>query len=173
VAELKRGSAGFYSRKAFSERLAGFIYGTIVVISVVIAGARIYPDEPGHLAGAVVVATLVLWLAHVYAHGIALSVTRDEHLSRAELGEVARREASILEAGVPSIVALLLGETGVISEEAAVWLAIGLGLGVLAVQGIVYARVERLSRLATAAVVMVNLGLGVGLVWLKLLVGHG
>lgn len=174
MAELNHGSsAAFYSREAFGERLGGFIYGTIVVLSVVIAGARIYPNGPGHVAAFVVVTTFVLWLAHAYSHGLALSVTNDEHLSLAELGHVARREASILEAGVPSIVALLLGAAGILSEDVAIWLAIGLGLGVLAVQGVVFARIEHLGRLATAVVVALNLGLGVLLIWLKLLVGHG
>ena len=175
MAELDHGrsAAAFYSREAFGERLGGFIYGTIVTLSVVIAGARIYPDGPGHVAGFVAVATFVLWLAHVYSHGLALSVTHDDHLTLGELGHVARREASILEAGVPSIVALLLGTAGILSEQVAIWLAIGLGLGVLAVQGIVFARVEHLGWVATAVVVALNLGLGVLLIWLKLLIGHG
>jgi hypothetical protein len=164
--------AAFYSREAIGERLGGFIYGTIVVLSVVIAGARIY-GGPGHLAVFVVVAMLVLWLAHVYSHGLALSVTHDDHLTLAELGQVAGREASILEAGVPSLIALLLGAAGILSEEASVWLALGVGLAVLAVEGVVFARVEHLRWAGTAAVVALNVGLGVLLIWLKLLVGHG
>ena len=173
MAELKdSGSTPFYSREAFGERLSGFIYGTIVVLSAVIAGAKIYPDGPGHVAAFVAVATFVLWLAHVYAHGLAQSVTDDQGLSFVELGHVARQEASILEAGVPSIMALVLGAAGVLSEDAAVWLAIGLGLAVLAQQGFVFARVKRLGWSATALVVTLNLGLGVLLIWLKLLIGR-
>jgi hypothetical protein len=40
------------------------------------------------------------------------------------------------------------------------------------VQGVVFARVERLGWLGTAAVVATNVGLGVVLVALKLLVAH-
>jgi hypothetical protein len=173
MAELNHGSsAAFYSREAFGERLGGFIYGTIVVISVVIAGAKIYPDDPGHVAAFVVVTTFVLWLAHVYAHGLAHIVGHEEHLTRAELGHVARREASLLESGVPSVVALLLGAAGILSEDVAVWLAIALGMAVLAMQGFVFARVERLGWPAAAAVVTLNLSFGVLLIWLKLVVGH-
>jgi hypothetical protein len=99
-------------------------------------------------------------------------VTHDQHLSLVKLGHVGRQEASILEAGVPSIMALLLGAAGVLSEDAAVWLAIGLGLAVLALQGFVFARVERLGWSATAVVVTLNVGFGVLLIWLKLLVGR-
>jgi hypothetical protein len=114
----------------------------------------------------------VLWVAHVYAHGLAHSVAHDEHPSLAELRLIARREGSIVEAAVPPLAALLLGAFGVVSTNAAVWIAFGLGLGVLAVQGVVFARVERLGWPATLLVVLANLGLGVVLVALKVLLTH-
>jgi hypothetical protein len=43
---------------------------------------------------------------------------------------------------------------------------------VLCAQGITFARVEGMGRLGTLAVVAANLGLGVALVGLKLLVSH-
>ena len=61
---------------------------------------------------------------------------------------------------------------GLISTRTAVWLALGLGLAVLAAQGITFARIERLGWVATLVVVAVNVGLGVLLVGLKLLVVH-
>ena len=77
-----------------------------------------------------------------------------------------------MEAALPPLGALMLGAFGLISTRASVWLAFGLGLAVLAVQGVVFARVERLGRFGTLAVVTANLGLGVLLVGLKLLVYH-
>jgi len=153
-------------------RLGGFIYGTIVALSVIVGGARAYPHEPGHIAVLVAVTCIVFWLAHVYADGIGQSVARNERLSFAELKEVARDEASILEAAVPPIIPLLLGALGVFSERSAVWIAFALGFVVLAAQGLVFARVERYGRLATAAVVAANIGLGGLLVLLKLFVSH-
>lgn len=161
-----------FSREAIGERLGGFIYGTIVVLAVVVAGARAYPDDAGRIAALAGVSSLVLWVAHVYAHGLADSVAHDRHLSAAELRYVARREGSIVEAALPPIAALLLGALGVVSTEVAVWLAIGLGLVVLAAQGITFAHVERLGRLGTLLVVAANVGLGVVLVGLKLLLTH-
>jgi len=66
----------------------------------------------------------------------------------------------------------VLGALGVMSTSAAVWAAFGLGLVVLGAQGIVVARVERLGHSATIGVVAANLGLGLVLVALKLLVTH-
>jgi hypothetical protein len=160
------------TREAIGERLGGFIYGTIVVLAVVVAGGRAYPDDAGRIAVLAGVSSLVLWVAHVYAHGLAASVAHDRHLSLAALRYIARREGSIVEAALPPVAALLLGAFGVVSTKVAVWLAIGFGLVVLAVQGITFAHVERLGRLGTLLVVAANVGLGVVLVGVKLLLIH-
>ena len=170
--DVQTRSAARLGRAVSGERLAGFIYGTIVVLAVVVAGARAYPHESGHIAALVIVTNGVLWLAHVYAHGLGHSVGHDEHLSLEELRRIARREASIIEAAVPPVAALLLGAIGVLSAHAALWFAFLLGLAVLAVQGLTFARVERLRWPQTLAVVAMNLGLGVLLVALKLAVSH-
>jgi hypothetical protein len=154
------------------ERLGGFVYGTILVLSVIVAGAKAFPSSPYKIATFVVVTIVVFWLAHVYAHSLAYSVSHDEHLSLAELRRIARREASILEAAVPPVAALLLGAIGLLAKNVAVWLAIALGLVVLAAQGFLFARVERLRWLGTLLVIALNLGLGLVLVGLKLLVSH-
>jgi len=154
------------------ERLGGFIYGTIVALAVVVAGAKAYPHHAGHIAVLVAASAVALWLAHVYAHGMAHSVSRGERLSLPELLHIARREGSIVEAAVPPVTVLVLGALGVLSTHAAVWTAFGLGLAVLAAQGVAFARVERMSLLGTLAVVAANLSLGVLLIGLKLVVTH-
>jgi hypothetical protein len=170
--EAQRPRTALLRRTAIGERLAGLIYGTIIVLSVLVAGSRAFPDDAAHIAALVAVTSVVFWLAHVYAHGLAHSVVHDEHLSLAELTHIARREGSIVGAAVPPLAALLLGAFGVVSTKTAVWVAVGLGLAVLAVQGVVFARVERLSWPAALLVVAANLGLGVLLVGLKVFVAH-
>jgi hypothetical protein len=154
------------------ERLAGFIYGTIVVLSVIVGGAKAYKHDAGRIAVLVAVTSVVFWLAHVYAHSVGESLARSEHLSLEELRHVARREGSIIEAAVPPLVALLLGALGVLSSQTSIWLAFGLGLAVLVAEGLHFARAERLGVLATCAVVAANLSLGALIVALKLLVSH-
>jgi len=87
-------------RAAMGERLEGFIYGTIVALAVLVAGARAFPHEAGHIAALVVATTIVFWLAHVYAHGLGRSVARDRRLTLAELRDVARHEWAIVEAAM-------------------------------------------------------------------------
>jgi hypothetical protein len=173
VTEKLRGSRAVdFSRSAVGERLGGFIYGTILVLAVVVAGARAYPHEAGRIAVLVAVTSVVFWLAHVYAHGLAEGVAKDQHLSLSALRDIALRERGIVEAAVPSVAALLLGAIGLLSTRTAVWAAFALGLAVLVVEGIAFAVVERLGPLGTFAVVTANLALGVALVAFKLLVSH-
>jgi hypothetical protein len=171
-AEARRSHAARLGRTALGERLAGFIYGTIVALSVIVAGARAYPDDPGHIAALVAVTCTVFWIAHMYAHGLGQSVAFGEHLSFAELRRIGRREGSIVEAAVPSVGALVLGGAGILSAGASVWLAFALGLVVLGAQGVVFARVEGMRALGTALVVTANVALGLLLVALKLVLGH-
>ena len=53
------GSPGssMFSRAEIAERLGGFVYGTIVVLSVIVAGAKAYPDDTTRIAVLVVVTT--------------------------------------------------------------------------------------------------------------------
>ena len=159
-------------RPAIGERLAGFVYGTIVVLAVLVAGVRAFPDDTGRIAAMVVVTSVVLWVAHVYAHSLAHSVAHDERVSLAELRLIARREGSVVEAAVPPLAALMLGIFGAVSANTAVWLAFGAGLVGLAVQGVVFARVERLRWPAMLLVVAANVGLGLTLAGLKVFLTH-
>ena len=169
---MQRRGATRVRRRAVGERLAGFIYGTIVVLAVLVAGARAFPGDAGRIAAMVAVTSVVLWVAHVYAHALEHSVAHDERVSLAELGLIARREGSVVEAAVPPFAALLLGVFGVVSTNTAVWLAFGAGLVVLATQGIVFARVERLRWPAMLLVVAANVGLGLALAALKVFLTH-
>ena len=153
-----------------AERLGGIVYGTIVVLSVIVAGAKAYPDGTTRIAVLVAGTTIVFWLAHAYAHALTHSARTGERLTVAEVRRIGRHEAALIQAGLPAIAALLLGSLDVLDADTAIWLALGLGLAVLAVQGVVFARVERLGPAGTVAVVAVNLALGLLLVALKLLV---
>ena len=161
------------SRVVFGSRdsIAGTVYGTIVVMGAIAAGATTDP-RPGKLAAAVAATVVVLWIAHVYSDALAETVKLGRRLDRTELASVARRELAIPVAGVAPVTALVLGEVGVLRESTAGWLAMGIGLATLLVQGIRYAGVERLSPLGTAVTVGINLGLGLLIVGLKAGLGH-
>ena len=151
--------------------IAGTVYGTIVVMGVVTAGAG-SAHGTWELIAIVVSTVLVLWVAHVYAHGLGEAIGRGRRLDRAEFVSVARRELAIPLSAVAPTAALALGGIGLVEEGRAVWLAMAMGLVTLAVQGARYSALEGLGRLGTAGSIGMNLAFGLVIVALKALVGH-
>jgi hypothetical protein len=154
------------------ESIAGTVYGTIVVLATLTAGATAYERKLWQLAGIAVVTVLVLWIAHVYAHGLGESLSLGRRLTADELAAIARRELSIPLAAVLPISAVVLGALGVFRDRTALWVAVGIGVVVLTVQGMRYARLERLSRVGTIVAVSINVALGLVIVGLKAIVAH-
>lgn len=152
--------------------MGGYVYGTIVALSALVASAQAFPNDADRAAVLVASTAGMLWIAHVYAHSLGESVARGEHLSWNELRAIGWRELSIIEAAVPLVGALLLGSTSLMSERHSVWLALALGLAMLGTQGFRFAQREGLRTLATVGVVVLNLSFGVGIVLLKVLLLH-
>jgi hypothetical protein len=154
------------------ERIAGTVYGTIVVMGALAAGAHGGGIRALELAGIVAGTVIVLWLSHVYAHSLGESIHLDRRLDRAELASVARRELAIPLAAVAPIAALMLGAAGILEDSTAGWLAMALGLVALAAAGLLYAKAERLGFVGTVAAIGVNLALGLMIVALKVGLAH-
>src|SRR5262245_11884 len=154
------------------EGIAGAVYGTIVVLASLTAGASAYEHDLWRLAGVVAASVLVLWVAHMYAHGLGESLELGRRLTGAERRAIARREVSIALAAVLPLTAVSLGALGVLGESAALWIAFGVGIATLAVQGVRYARLERFGLAGTLLAVGVNVGLGLVLVAVKVVLSH-
>jgi hypothetical protein len=153
------------------DRIAGTVYGTIVAMGAITAGAGAEADA-SRLAAIVFATVLLLWIAHVYAHSIGESVEQGRRLDRAEFVSVARRELAIPLAAVGPVVALLLGSLGLVRQSRAIWLALTLGIVTLAIQGLRFAQLEHERFWGTAFSVAVNVSLGLLIVALKIFVGH-
>lgn len=151
--------------------IAATVYGTVLAMAALAAGA-VEHLSPDALIAVVATTSGVIWLAHVYAHGLGESIERGHRLDRSEFGALAGRELPILVAAAGPVAVLLLGVFGVIGETPDIWLAFGLGFVALAVQGTRYARVERLGAAGTIAVIAANLALGGIVVLLKVLISH-
>jgi hypothetical protein len=151
--------------------IASTVYGTIVVMATVTA-AYAAEKHPWKVAGVVVGTAVVLWIAHVYAHGLSESIVQNRRLSRDELAALVRRELGILLAAAAPTAALVLGALGVFRETTAVWLALSVGLLTLAVEGVRFARLENLRLLGTVVAMGVNLGLGLLVVAMKVAFAH-
>jgi len=152
------------------DNLAGAIYGTILVTSIVAAADS--SDAIWQSLGIVEVTVIVFWLAHVYAHALAWSLDSNERFSRRGLRPIARKEWPLLQAAVVPSLALLAGGFGLIATNTAYWIAIGYGVVMLVSWGLIVARQERLSFVATCAVVTANAFFGLVIVLLKEFVNH-
>jgi len=154
------------------QTIAGTVYGTIIVMSVIAAGAHAYQH---HLWRLVVLAggsVVVLWLAHVYSQALGESLSLGRRITVDEVASIARREFAVIAAAIIPLVAVALGATGIVEHRTAVQLALWLGVAVLAFQGIRYARLERLSPTSTIVTIGLNLAIGLMLVALEVLVAH-
>ena len=152
------------------DNLAGGIYGTILVTSVIAAADA--SDAIWRSLGIVEITVIVFWLAHVYAGALAWSIDSDEPFSRREVRRIAGREWPLLQAAVVPSLALIAGGVGLIASRTAYWIAIGYGVAALVWWGLLYARKEGLGRGATLAVVLVNASFGLCIVVLKEFVSH-
>ena len=154
------------------DSIAGTVYGTVIVMATIAAGAKGGLLDPGKLLGAMIGTVLVLWVAHVYAHGLERSIQLGHRLKWHEFVHVAHHEWSIALSAVPPGIFLLLGGLGVFRESRAIWYSLLAGLVVLAAQGVRYAMLERLTPLASIFSVALNVALGLAIVLLKALISH-
>jgi hypothetical protein len=154
------------------ESMAGTVYGTIVVLAALTAGSAGKQAAAWELAVVVAGSVIVLWVAHFYSHALAESLERGRRLDRAELVWVARRELAIPGAAVAPIAVLVLGALGLFAERTAVWIAMGIGVATLAVEGARFAALEKVSGSMRVVVVALNILLGLAIVALKALVAH-
>lgn len=154
------------------ERIAGAVYGTIVVLAALAAGATAYQYDLWRLGAVVSASVVILWIAHAYAHALGESLSLGRRLTRAELMTITGRELAIPLASVLPLAAIAVGALGVVRDQTAIWLALAVGVATLAVQGIRYARLERLSRTGTVVSVGINLSLGLLIVALKVILAH-
>ena len=144
--------------RALEQRLAelGYVEGRNLVIDFRSAGAQI--DRLPALAADLVAGRPDIFVAASTQGGMAAkNVTRTIPIVLAAVG--------------PALV-LLLGVFGLVSDEAAAWLAVGVGSLTLAIMGFRYARIASLGLLGTIVVVGANLSLALLIAALKVGVEH-
>src|SRR4051794_19581798 len=150
--------------------IASSVYGTVTAMATIAAFGD--DEHPWKIAVAVALTAAVFWIAHIYAHGLSESISRHRPLRLRDLGPIAHRERGLVLAAVPPLAALLLGAAGVLRENTAIWLALGIGLVTLALQGARYARLENVGLLSTLLAIAANVGLGLLVVVLKAAIAH-
>ena len=145
---------------------ASAIYGTILAASVLVAVG----DTAFDTFLAVIVTSIVFWLAHVH---VALSrrvINGRQHIGWAEVRHALIEEWPLVQASLSPAAPLVLAMVGLISTRLATNLGIAICLLGLLGWGIVVARTAKLTRRQSAIAVGVNVGFGVLLVLLKVVI---
>ncbi len=150
--------------------LARAVYGTILALAVVLAVADDPDNGIGFVLGGLLATAIIFWLAHVYAEVLAEHVRSRRTSWRADIRAAVVGEWPLVQAAVPLALGLALGVVGLLSRDAAVNVAIALGLAELFGWGLAVGR--RLGQPLPLAVLtgIANCGLGAVLVALKGLV---
>ena len=147
--------------------LQGAIYGTILALSVTaVASAK---ESDWQVLLSVATTSLVFSLVHVYAGVLAARLERQAPFREAIRHEGAR-EWPLVQAAVPVMVPLFLGAVDLIGDSTAYWLALVVGVIVLAGFGARLVRQEEGSTLAVIVVSAINVAVGLSFVLLKVLV---
>jgi hypothetical protein len=146
------------------------IYGTILVMAVISGLSHDEDIGSAELIAAVAATTLVFWIAHVYAEILGRRLEGEGQFSWGSMRAVMRGEWPIVEAALLPVLALLIGVVGLVDTDTAVNIAIGAGVVELFAWGIAAGRKLELSTGATLVAGVVNGGLGLVIVLLKVLV---
>jgi hypothetical protein len=154
------------------QTIAGTVYGSIVVMAVLVDAAGSYKHTLWRLDALVAISVVVLWLGHVYAHALGESLRVSRRLTLAELRSVARREYSMVLAAVAPLAVVSLGAAGLLASSHAIWLALAIGIFTLEVQGVRYVRLERLRLTQALVAVVINALIAFAFVTAKVLISH-
>jgi hypothetical protein len=151
-------------------QMTASIYGTVLAIALITAYTADEDLDLLLVAAAVVVTNGVFWLAHSHADLLARRYHAGRPLKRAEVTEQLRETFPLVQASLPPVLGLVAGGVGLLDDDSAVYLALGIGVAELAGWGIATGRKEQLGPLRTGALIGLNVGLGLIMVVLKLVI---
>ena len=112
------------------------VYGTILVSGMIIASG-IYVSTAWQVFLTVLGTVLIFWCAHLYAgtiagHGV---FEGDETTTATAFRRAVRRSLGFLTSAIPPLFVLLLGALHIIPDTVAIWVALWLGVLILALIG--------------------------------------
>ena len=146
------------------------IYGQILSTAVV---ATLSEDEEYSVPDvllAVVISTLVFWIAHVYAESAAQRLNQQENLTLRQVAANGRSEGAMVLAAIPTVLVLSLGGLEALSRDLTLDLAIALGVAELVGLGLVIARRSKMGVGGTIGSMLLTASLGMLIVGLKTVV---
>jgi hypothetical protein len=148
--------------------LAGSLYGTVLVTSVLVAFND--TERVGLIVAGVLVTTTVFALSHAWARALAACGAERKPLDRHALRHAIGHERTIVEAALPATVVLLLAALDLYSTGTGLWIAVLLNVGLLFVWGVGLRQLSGGTFLQALGAGLASATLGLVLVLLKILV---
>jgi hypothetical protein len=151
-------------------RAAPAIYGQILSTAVVATLSEDPDYAVTDVLTAVVVTTIVFWLAHVFAESTARRLTMDRNIRVGEIAVVAREEGTMVLAAIPTVLVLALAAFEAFGRTLALDLALAVGIAELVGLGFVIARRSRFRFWGTVGSILVTASFGAIIVAMKVAV---
>lgn len=154
-----------------AERLSAACYGTVLVLAAL---PLINPDDVASGLGWELVTGvgIATWVAHLFAEVVGDHVRSGSPLDRREIATAAADGLPILLASVLPAVMLLFGRLDVLDERVALWAAVVVAIGQLAVVGAFAGSALPGRSIRVLSYAGVTAVIGIAVVGLKLALGH-
>lgn len=153
-----------------AERVSGAIYGTLITTGLIAALSEQEGLRADQVAHWTVVTVAVFWAAHLYARLLATRIEQGRPVRRSEARLILAENWPILRSSLAPSAILVLGWIGLLSEQTAVALALGLGLLQLLGWSALIVRRERLTPARALLVMAIAVGFGVVIIGLKVVI---
>ena len=147
---------------------AGAIYGTIVAMATIAAGA--HSADIDRLLVITFANLFIFWIAHVYAAALSHHLRESHWLDWAAIKRAMAEEWPLVTGPLPCMIVLALGTFDLIADDRAVRFALWIGVLQLLGWGISFARRRRWGWVASLVSGAVNALCGLGIVVLEVLV---
>ena len=157
-------------RQHRAESIANGIYGTIVTSATMSVVSDKRWDEPFLTSLQVLATVVVFWLAHSFAHGMAVRATADSSVEHGDVARDLRATWPMVAAAFPLLVPMVLVGLNVFEYDTGLWISYALSILILASWGLVIGERRQLGRGAKAKLVVACGVLGLLLITLKELV---
>ena len=115
----------------FVVEIGRWVYGTVILMTVLVVYADDGPVSFGEAAGVVAAPMIATFLAHLFSSVMAAESSKHGGLNRRELADLVRSETQFLMLVLPPLVVLLAGALGAFTPSVAVSLILWGGVALL------------------------------------------
>jgi len=156
-------------RRPFKTNYAGAIYGTILSMAVISTASKDPSIGPIMIGAWAASTAVVFWLAHSYSTFVASGLIRGDEPRRAILSAM-RHDWPMVQGSLIPAAAMLLAPLGLVSTDAATFVAVGIGVLILFSAGLYMGHRQGAGWPRTLAVASTNAVIGLMIVALKVFV---